>query len=60
MYGWLWRVLPGPALLRALLLMVLAAGVVLALFVVVFPAVEPSLPFAHITVDQTGPTGGAP
>ena len=52
MYGWIWRTLPGgrPAkTLGALLLIVL---VVLLLLFVVFPAVEPLLPFSDVTVDQ--------
>lgn len=32
MYGALWRVLPGPAWLRVILMLVLAAAVVFALF----------------------------
>ncbi|WP_170296906.1 hypothetical protein [Pseudactinotalea terrae] len=50
MYGWIWRHLPGPALVRALILLVLAAAVVLALFEYVFPAVAPLLPVDQNTV----------
>ncbi|WP_156157710.1 hypothetical protein [Demequina pelophila] len=39
-FPWIWRVLPGPALLRVLMLLVLAAGVVMALFTWVFPWVS--------------------
>lgn len=52
MYGWIWRHLPGGALLRALCAAVLVVGVVALLFFVVFPAVEPHLPWNNITVDQ--------
>lgn len=50
MYGWLWRHLPGPALVRVLILLVLAAAVVMALFTVVFPAVAPLLPLDQNTL----------
>jgi hypothetical protein len=52
MYGWIWRHLPGPALVRAVLLLVLAAAIVLALFEVVFPAVAPLLPLDQNTVGE--------
>ena len=51
MYGALWRLLPGPAWLRAILLVVLAAAVVAACFLWVFPAIAPLMPFNDITVD---------
>lgn len=38
MYGLLWRVLPGPWWVKALILVVLAAVVVVALFEWAFPA----------------------
>lgn len=51
MYGALWRLLPGPAWLRAMTLVVLAAAVVAACFLWVFPAIAPLMPFNDITVD---------
>jgi len=51
MYAWLWRVLPGPVVLRIVLLAVLAVAVVLACFTWVFPAIEPLMPFTDITVE---------
>ena len=42
MYAALWRVLPGPVWLRIILVLLLAAAVVFALFIWVFPWVEPS------------------
>lgn len=54
MYGWLWRHLPGPALLRVLVLLVLAVAVVALLFQVVFPAVAPLLPLNENTVGEGG------
>ena len=55
MYGWIWRTLPGglPGKLLGSLLLLLAA--IALLFFVVFPAVEPLVPFGDVTVD-TGPT----
>lgn len=51
MYGWIWRTLPGGLpgkLLGSLLLLTLAVGL---LFLVVFPAVEPLLPFSNVTIE---------
>ena len=55
MYGALWRLLPGPAWLRVVLLAVLAALVVVVLFRWVFPALEPYMPFDEQTVVDTTP-----
>jgi hypothetical protein len=52
MYSWIWRHLPGPLALRLLQALVLLAGVVALLFVVVFPAVEPLLPYQDVTVSH--------
>jgi len=41
MYASLWRVLPGPALVRVLILLVLAATIIAALFTWVLPIVSP-------------------
>ncbi|MGN6522415.1 MAG: hypothetical protein ACTHMZ_04295 [Actinomycetes bacterium] len=54
MYVWLWHRLPGPLLLRVVIAVVLALAVVALLFLVVFPWVEPRLPFTQVTVDPTG------
>jgi hypothetical protein len=51
MYVWLWRNLPGPAVARALQCLVLLAGAVAVLMLVVFPRVEPLLPYQDVTVD---------
>lgn len=59
MYGWLWRHLPGPLPLRLLLALVLLLGVLALLFLVVFPEVEPLLPFSDVTVDGTSAVDGA-
>lgn len=50
MYGWIWRTLPGGRLAKLVGCLVLFALVVLLLFSVVFPAVEPLLPFGDVTV----------
>lgn len=51
MYGWLWQALPGPAWVRVVILLVLAAAVVAACFTWVFPAVAPYMPFNDNTVE---------
>lgn len=56
MYGWLWRSFPGGLLGKLLSSLALAAVAVALLFFVVFPRVEPLLPFQDVTVD-TGPAG---
>lgn len=50
MYGWIWRHLPGPVLVRLLLAVVLVLAVVAALFLWVFPAIAPHMPFNDQTV----------
>jgi hypothetical protein len=50
LYGWLWRHLPGNRAARVTILVVAAAVVVVLLFGVVFPWVEPRLPFNQVTV----------
>ena len=52
MYGFIWRHLPGPLVVRILLALVLVAAVVAVLFLWVFPAVAPIMPFNNGTVDQ--------
>lgn len=52
MYGALWRVLPGPVVVRILILLVLVAAILLALVTWVFPWVEAAiLPPPDATVD---------
>jgi hypothetical protein len=51
MYSWIWRHLPGGTAVRALLSLVLVAAVVALLLFVVFPWIEPHLPFNAVTVD---------
>jgi hypothetical protein len=50
MYTWIWRHLPGPLPVKALAALVLVAAVSALLLFVVFPQVEPLLPFTDVTV----------
>jgi hypothetical protein len=50
LYGWLWRHLPGNSAAKVAILVVAAAVLVVVLFGVVFPWVEPRLPFNQVTV----------
>jgi hypothetical protein len=52
MYGFIWRHLPGPLALRIVLALVLLLAVVAVLFVWVFPALAPIMPFNNGTVNQ--------
>ena len=52
MYGWIWRHLPGGTGLRVLQSLLLALAVCGLLLFVVFPWVEPRLPFNDVTVDR--------
>ena len=49
MYVWIWRHLPGPTAVRLLQVLVLFLLVVALLFFVVFPWLEPYLPFDRVT-----------
>lgn len=63
MYAWIWRRLPGGVAAKLLGVAVLIAGVVVLLFLVVFPWASPKLPFNHVTVDtpsSSRPTSTAP
>lgn len=51
MYGWIWRHLPGPTAVRAATAVLLVAGVVALLMFVVFPWIEPKLPFNQVTTE---------
>ena len=55
MYAWIWRRLPGPWPAKLALALVGIAAVVALLFTVVFPWVEPRLPFSNVTVDDSAP-----
>jgi hypothetical protein len=50
-YSWIWHHLPGPLPVRGTTALVLVLAVVALLLFVVFPWVEPRLPFNQVTVD---------
>jgi hypothetical protein len=45
MYAWIWRHLPGPTPMRVTAAIVLVLGIVALLMFVVFPWLDPLLPF---------------
>jgi hypothetical protein len=55
-YGWLWRRLPGGRPGKLLAAFGLLVAVLALLFFVVFPWVEPRLPFNEVTVDTPSAT----
>jgi hypothetical protein len=56
----MWRKLPGPWPVKLLEALVAFAAVVVLLFTVVFPWIEPRLPFNDVTVDGSpAPTATA-
>jgi hypothetical protein len=48
----MWRTLPGPTPVKVLESLALAVVTVALLFTVVFPWIEPRLPFNDVTVDE--------
>jgi len=58
-YAWMWRKLPGPWPVKLLEALVAFVAVVALLFTVVFPWLEPRLPFNDVTVDDR-PSATAP
>jgi hypothetical protein len=57
MYAALWRRLPGRWPMKVAIVTVAVAAAGVLLFTVVFPWVEPRLPFNHVTVDSPGAGG---
>jgi MFS-type transporter involved in bile tolerance (Atg22 family) len=55
MYGLLWRLLPGPAWVRVLILLLLAVAVVAACFAWVFPWLSDYMPINDNTVEVDAP-----
>jgi hypothetical protein len=51
-YSWIWRHLPGGSASKSLLALLLVAAVSALLLFVVFPWVEPFVPFSDVTVDR--------
>lgn len=62
MYAVLWRSLPGPAVAKAVLCLVLAVLAVAFCFLWLFPRIAPHLPFDQgaVTTPATSQTGPAP
>jgi hypothetical protein len=52
MYEWIWRKLPGGLAAKLGGCVVLFAGVLALLFLVIFPWVEPRLPWNDVTVNS--------
>ena len=52
MYAWIWRHVPGPTVVRLLIVLALLSLLVAVLFGWVFPWIEPRLPFTDVTVDE--------
>lgn len=52
MYAWIWRRLPGGVPGKVIGSAILILAVVALLFLVVFPYVDPRLPFSDVTVNQ--------
>ncbi len=50
MYAWMWRRLPGPLVVRVLGVCVIALAAIALLMLVIFPAVDPLLPFNNVSV----------
>jgi hypothetical protein len=59
-YVWIWRTLPGGLPGKLLGCALLLAAAVAALMLVVFPRVEPHLPFSDVTVGDPGSSAPAP
>jgi hypothetical protein len=47
MYGWIWRQLPGPLVVRLGTAAALLLAMIVLLFTVVFPVVEPIVPLGN-------------
>ncbi len=60
MYASLWRHLPGGRWARSLQALLLFLVVVAVLFLWVFPAVTPYLPYENVTVTPPSPTSTSP
>ena len=52
MYEWIWRKLPGGMPGKVIGSAILILAVVALLFLVVFPYLDPRLPFSDVTVGQ--------
>ena len=52
MYAWLWRHLPGPWGIRLGIAVALLVGVIALLLFVVFPVIDPHLPWNDVNVSH--------
>ncbi|MEV6898073.1 hypothetical protein [Amycolatopsis sp. NPDC051372] len=52
MYAWIWRRLPGPFAAKLTIAVVLVLGIIALLMFVVFPWLDPLLPFNEVSVDN--------
>lgn len=52
MYSWIWRHLPGPTAVKLLQSLILFLAIVALLFFVIFPWIEPYLPFDQVTTTE--------
>jgi hypothetical protein len=52
MYAWIWRHLPGRMPVKVAQAALLVAVLCALLLFVIFPWIEPHLPFTHVTVNQ--------
>jgi hypothetical protein len=52
MYGLLWRSLPGPGWIRALILLAMLAAVIYISFELLFPQISDNMPFDDTTVGE--------
>jgi hypothetical protein len=59
-YGWLWRSFPGGVIGKVLCSLLVGAAALALLFLVVFPRVEPLLPFQDVNVDTGAPPSAGP
>jgi len=59
MYAALWRILPGPRPVKALLSLVLVIAVIAVCFLWLFPAIAPLMPFNDNSVQTGLPLSGA-
>lgn len=47
MYAWIWRQLPGPTFVKVIAAIIIVLAVVMLLMTIVFPAIEPYMPFGE-------------
>ena len=52
MYIWIWRHLPGGTATKSTLAILLFVAVCALFMFVIFPYVEPRLPFNNVTIDE--------